>query len=120
MTDSNNQQIGAQQPGQAVPKDQNVVSFMMQLVQEKYGDEIDIEFLNQESDRLYDLFGDNLVSYFEPMLSEEQKLQFDGLVANSAQQDELLDFLIKNIPNLEQQILQVLVDFRNDYLSSPK
>lgn len=103
-----------------MPKDQNVLSFMMQLVQEKYGDEIDIEFLNQESDRLYDMFGNNLVDYFEPMLSEEQKMQFDQLVATSPEQEKLLEFLISNIPNLEQQILQVLVNFRNEYLSSPQ
>lgn len=146
MTDTNNQQntptvpqdlsdsqvpdpMQAQQPmqsqqaspqGPAAPKDQNVVSFMMQLVQEKYGDEVDGNFLTQESDRLYDIFGNSLVDYFEPMLSEDQKSQFDGLVANSAKQEELLEFLVNNIPNLEQQILQVLVDFRNDYLNSPK
>lgn len=101
-----------------MPKDQNVLSFMMQLVQERYGDEIEIEFLNQEADRLYDEFGNNLVNYFEPMLSEEQKLSFDQLVATSPDQEKLLEFLIANIPNLEQQILQVLVDFRASYLSS--
>lgn len=101
-----------------MPKDQNVLSFMMQLVQERYGDEIEIEFLNQEADRLYDEFGNNLVNYFEPMLSEEQKQSFDQLVASSSDQEKLLEFLIANIPNLEQQILQVLVDFRAAYLSS--
>ncbi len=101
-----------------MPKDQNVLSFMMQLVQERYGDEIEIEFLNQEADRLYDEFGNNLVNYFEPMLSEEQKLSFDQLVATSPDQEKLLEFLITNIPNLEQQIMQVLVDFRTSYLNS--
>lgn len=101
-----------------MPKDQNVLSFMMQLVQEKFGDEIEIDFLNQESDRLYDLFGNNLVDYFEPMLSEEQKLQFDQLVATAPEQEKLLEFLINNIPNLEQQILQVLVNFRTEYLNT--
>ncbi len=100
------------------PKDQNVLSFMMQLVQERYGDEMQMDFLNQEAERLYDMFGNNLVNYFEPMLSEDQKQQFDGLVANSVEQEKLLEFLISNIPNLEQQILQVLVDFRTEYLSA--
>ncbi|MEI7578853.1 MAG: hypothetical protein WCJ58_02305 [bacterium] len=99
------------------PKDQNVLSFMMQLVQERYGDEVELDFLNQEADRLYDIFGNNLVGYFEPMLSEEQKKSFDQLVAMKGSQEQLLQFLIEAIPNLEQQILQVLVDFRADYLS---
>ena len=110
---NNPQQVNA-------PKDQNVLSFMMQLRQERYGDEIEIEFLNQESDRLYDLFGNSLVDYFEPMLSEDQKMQFDQLVATSPDQEKLLEFLIANIPNLEQQILQVLIDFRTQYLSATK
>lgn len=101
---------------QAQPKDQNVLSFMMQLVQEKHGDETEIDFLNQESDRLYNMFGDNLVSYFEPMLTEDQKKDFDKLVGTGADQEGLLNFLIQAIPNLEMQILQLLVKFRADYL----
>lgn len=102
-----------------MPKDQNVLAFMMQLVQERYGDDVEIEFLNQESDRLYDDFGNNLVDYFEPMLTEEQKTSFDQLVSSSANQDQLLEFLINNIPNLEQQIIQVLTNFREEYLQAP-
>lgn len=102
-----------------MPKDQNVLAFMMQLVQERYGDDVEIDFLNQESDRLYDDFGNNLVDYFEPMLTEEQKTSFDQLVSSSANQDQLLEFLINNIPNLEQQIIQVLTNFREEYLQAP-
>jgi hypothetical protein len=98
------------------PKDQNVLSFMMQLVQEKHGDEVDIEFLNQEADRLYNEFGNNLVTYFEPMLTEDQKNSFDQLVKNNVDQQELLAFLVESIPNLEQQILQVLINYRLTYL----
>lgn len=108
-------------PNQAsseAPKDQNVLSFMMQLVQEKYGDEIEIDFLNQESNRLYDVFGSRLVSYFEPMMNEEQKGAFDSLVDMQAQQEQLLGFLVEAIPNLEEQILQVLVNFRLEYLEN--
>jgi hypothetical protein len=97
-------------------KDQNVLTFMMSLVQEKYGDDIDMEFLNSESNRLYDIFGDQLVTYFEPMLSEDQKKDFDGLVSQQSNQDQLLNFLIQAIPDLENRILQVLVSFKTEYL----
>ena len=97
-------------------KDQNVLSFMMQLVQEKYGDDVEIGFLNQEAGRLYELFGNNLVQYFEPMLTVEQKTQFDELVKKQTNQDALLSFLIQAIPDLENRIMQVLVAFRNQYL----
>lgn len=98
------------------PKDQNVVSFMMQLIQEKHGDETDLTFLNSESDRLYDLFGDNLVNYFEPQLNEEQKIEFDNMISQNVSQDALMDFLLKSIPDLEAQIMDVLVQFRQEYL----
>ena len=98
------------------PKDQNVLTFMMSLVQEKYGDDVDMDFLTKESNRLYDLFGDQLVTYFEPMLTEQQKKDFDILVSQQSNQDQLLNFLIQAIPDLENKILQVLVSFKTEYL----
>lgn len=98
-------------------KDQNVVSFMMQLIQEKHGDEVDINFLNQEADKLYNQFGDQLVTYFEPQLTPEQRESFDKMVSGGSDQDKMLDFLIDAIPTLEEQIMDVLVKFRADYLA---
>lgn len=100
----------------APSKDQNVLSFMVQLVQERYGDDTEIGFLNQEADRLYDLFGNNLVSYFEPMLNEQQKTQFDQMVKQGNNQEALLAFLVQAIPDLENKIMQILIAFRNAYL----
>lgn len=97
-------------------KDPNVMSFMMQMVQEKHGDNIDSQFLEKESTRLYNEFGDQLVSYFEPMLTEEQKTQFDQLVQQNADQNQLLEFLIGAIDNLEQKIFDTLIRFKNSYM----
>lgn len=97
-------------------KDPNVMTFMMQVVQEKHGDSVDSKFLEDESTRLYEEFGDRLVSYFEPMLTEEQKTQFDALVQQGVDQNQLLEFLIGAIENLEQKILDVLMQFKNEYL----
>ena len=93
------------------------MSFMMQMVQEKHGDAVDSKFLEEESSKLYDEFGDKLVSYFEPMLTEEQKTQFDGLVQQGADQNKLLEFLIGAIENLEQKILDTLMQFKNEYMA---
>ncbi|MCA9385464.1 hypothetical protein KC717_02330 [Candidatus Dojkabacteria bacterium] len=99
-------------------KDQNVLSFMMQLVQQKHGDEVEYDFLQTEANKLYDTFGDNLVDYFEPMLTEEQKKQFDSMIDSNAQQDSILEFLMSAIPELDVKIQQVLINFRDSYLSS--
>lgn len=106
--------------GAQTNKDQNVLSFMVQLVQERYGDDTEMNFLNQEADRLYDIFGNNLVAYFEPMLSDEQKVQFDQMVKQGGDQEKLLSFLVQSIPDLETRIMQVLIAFRNAYLSEPQ
>lgn len=100
------------------PRDPNVLSFMTQLVQEKFGPNATAEFLDQESARLYELFGDKLVGYFEPLLSEDQKTQFDQLVQSGQQQEQLLNFLVTSIPNLEDQILSVLMQFKTDYINN--
>jgi hypothetical protein len=97
-------------------KDPNVMTFMMQMVQEKHGDNVDNNFLQQEADKLYEEFGDRLVNYFEPMLTDEQKGQFDQLVGQGVDQDKLLEFLVGAIENLEQRILEVLMQFKNEYL----
>jgi hypothetical protein len=110
-------QMSQNSTGQVEEKDQNVYSFMMQIVQEKHGDDIDMDILNSEADILYDIFGDVLLQYFEPQLNAEQKQQFDKYVEAGEDQDNLLNFLVEVIPDLEQQIIQVLVKFRTDYLS---
>lgn len=114
MNDSNQQNNMGNPP---VERDQNVYSFMLQLVQEKYGDDTDLAFQNTEAERLYDIFGNNLVSYFEPMLSEQQKVQFDDLYKKGSDNQALLGFLTQAIPDLEMKIMQVLISFRNAYLT---
>ena len=98
-------------------RDPNVMTFMMQIIQEKHGDSVDSKFLQEESERLYDEFGDRLVNYFEPMLSDEQKVQFDQLVAQGVDQNKLLEFLIGAIDDLEQKILDTLNQFKNEYIA---
>ncbi len=101
-------------------RDQNVLSFMMQLVQQKHGDDIDMDFLNSESEKLYDEFGNALVDYFEPLLNDQQKLQFDKLIDQNRGEDQesVLNFLMGAIPNLDQKIQQVLVMYKNKYLQA--
>ncbi|MFW5702635.1 MAG: hypothetical protein ACOCXP_01570 [Candidatus Dojkabacteria bacterium] len=98
-------------------KDQNVYSFMLQLVQEKRGDDLPLQQLNTEADTLYEIFGDNLVTYFEPQLNEQQQEQFSQMVDGGAEDNDLMDYLLENISNLEEQIVAILVQFRQDYLS---
>ncbi len=98
--------------------DPTVFTFMMELVQKKHGNDLDSKFLQEEAMRLYNEFGDKLVEQFEPMLTDEQKSQFDELVRNGADQDKLLEFIIGAIPNIEDRLQDALFRFKDDYMAS--
>lgn len=100
-------------------RDPNVLAFMAQAVKEKYKDQqVTDEFMQTEANRLYDDFGNNLVSHFEPMLTEEQLKQFDELLQNGSTQDQLLQYLMSCIPDLTKKIEDVLVGYKEKYLMS--
>lgn len=99
------------------PKDANVYGFMMQMIQEKHGDDIDADFLNTEAERLYLEFGDGLVDYFEPMLTSDQKREFDGLVEGGADKESILVFLTDSITDLEDKIIDVLMQYKDNYMN---
>ncbi|MEI6462836.1 MAG: hypothetical protein WCO33_04195 [bacterium] len=102
---------------EAIPRDPNVLNFMIQTVQEKNKDATpDPVFVQKEAERLYDEFGEKLVDYFEPMLSKEQVEQFDKLMSEGTSQDQLLAFLMSCIPDLTQQIEKVLIEFKEKYI----
>lgn len=99
-----------------IPRDPNVLNFMIQAVQEKHKEGADPKFVQTEAERLYDEFGEKLVDYFEPMLSKEQIEQFDKLMSEGTSQDQLLAFLMSCIPDLTGQIEKVLIEFKEKYI----
>lgn len=98
-------------------RDPRVLDFMAQAVREKFKDQqLTEEFISTEAARLYDQFGEELVSHFEPMLSKEQVTQFDGMLQAGETQDHLLEFLMGCIPDLTSKIEQVLLSYKDKYL----
>ncbi len=99
------------------PKEDELFSKMMELVQQKHGDDVDPDFLHTEAERLYLEFGDQLANYFEPMLTEEQKQEFDQLAENGMSQDQAIEFLTRSIDDLEGKMLNALFEFQKRYLN---
>lgn len=99
-------------------RDQNVLIFMMQLVQQKYGDDVDSNFLVNESNKLYDEFGEALVDYFSGLMSEEQEKEFGRLSDSGAPNNMVLEFLMREIPELDDKIKKVLSLFKDRYINS--
>lgn len=97
------------------PTSDPVVNFMKQTVIEKYGEEVDKNFLNEETNRIYEDFGDNLFTHFKPMISAEQKVKLDKLLTKTQNQEEVLGFLMESIDNFEQKIIEYLIEYRKAY-----
>lgn len=97
-------------------RDDRVMNFIKQMVQEKYGSSMSEDNLIKEVEMLYEMFTENLVSYFKPYISEEDSNRLDDLLKKTTDKDTVLAFLMESIENFEQKIVQVLVDFRNSYL----
>ena len=110
-------QMSQPAPGPSPDKDQNVYNFLVQIIQEKYGTDIAWEQITPEADRLYDELGDLLVRTFEGELTDEQKEEFNRLAGPGMSPEAQQTYLLQNITNLEQRIQQILIDFRQRYLT---
>lgn len=97
-------------------EDQNILSFITQMIQEKHGDDVSLEFIEVEKGRLYIEFGEYLLKTFEPMLTGMQKQQFSEMVENNSDADQVQGFLFNSIENLEQKIIEALYAFKDNYL----
>ena len=111
--------VNGQMNPAVMQRDPNVMAFMMEAVREKNKDTgVTPEFIQSETERLYDEFGEKLVENFEPMLSDEQIKTFDQVLQNGGTQENLLEFLKGCIPNLEMRIQEFLVTYKTRYLES--
>jgi len=97
-------------------RDNSVMNFIKQMIGEKYGPNMSEDNLSKETEMLYDMFTENIVTYFKPYISEEANSRLDDLLKQSTDKDAILTFLMESIDNFEQKIVQMLVEFRNTYL----
>lgn len=100
-----------------IVRDPQIMEELRELVRFKHGRGSEATFVEQESTRLYDLFSEQLISFFEPMISEEKKAEFDNLSSQpGVNQETLMGFLIETIPDLQNQVLQALHEFEANYI----
>lgn len=62
------------------------------------------------------IFEGTLVRLIEQM-DEPTREQFDALMANDAPEDEVLDFLKRNVPGADAAVAQTIEELRNDILA---
>ena len=101
-------------------KNEAVMNFMRQTVKEKYGEGVELDFLNQEANKIYTEFENSIFDHFKPMLSPDQQVEIDKITNEQADQATLLAFLMQSIKNFEFKIAKFLVDFRKKYQDTPR
>jgi hypothetical protein len=93
-----------------------VRNFMRQAVLKKYGDKSDSNFIDLETTRIYNDFGDSILAHFRPMITSEKKLELDRVIKESNNQEIILAFLMQSIENFEQKIIQYLIEYKDLYI----
>lgn len=100
-------------------RDPAIVAYMSDAVREKNkGKQITEDFVQTEANKLYDDFGENLINTFERMLEKEQIDKFNEMLEGGATQNQLLEYTMGCIPNLEKRIEEVLLTFREKYINA--
>ncbi len=93
-----------------------VINFIKQAVVKKHGDQ-DSNFVNQETQRVYNDFGNNLLEHFSSLLSKEQSTELESLIKKTKSQKVVLGYLMESIDNFEQKIIEYLMGYVENYLA---
>ncbi|MBN1331718.1 hypothetical protein JW978_02405 [Candidatus Dojkabacteria bacterium] len=99
-------------------KDSFIRSFLLQMVQEKHGDEAELEFIEKEVERLsYDL-QEKLVAYFEPQMDSTSRAEFERLLNEGEDMNSTGQFLFGAIADLENKTIEFLDKYKSEYLNT--
>ncbi|MBD3280883.1 hypothetical protein GF389_05165 [Candidatus Dojkabacteria bacterium] len=92
-----------------------LLSYLTQLIQEKHGDDVELEFIETERERLELDIKEKLLNYFEPMLATSAKKEFERMLESETEINVLMQFLFGTIDNLEEKIFEFLDKYKADY-----
>lgn len=107
-----------QKPGDKAMMDQAALaSFIDKIVTERNDPSIKQESLPQVKVVLLKELNDAINTQLINCLSEDDQVALDELLDKNSSDDELNQFFIEKIPNLEVEIASALLTFRNAYLS---
>ena len=96
-------------------QDSYVQSFLTQMVQERYGDDVELEFIETEVERLHMDLGDKLIKHFEPLLDSSSQAEFERLLGADSDMDTVIQFLFGSIDDLQPKIFDFLDKYKTDY-----
>ena len=95
---------------------QAMQDFVNKLVDEKNYEDLDPEVREQIVKDVNERLENTINAKVVAALSDEQITEFEALLDKNASSEEVLAFIGKSIPNGEEFLTQVLVDFKKSYL----
>lgn len=90
--------------------------FIDRLIQEKGLESLEPELLNQVKTDLKDRIEDIINATILEKLTPEKLADFEKLLDSKASDETIQKFCKENIPNLEEVLARVFLDFRQTYL----
>jgi len=95
---------------------QAMQDFVNKLVDEKNYEDLDPEVREQIVKDVNERLENTINAKVVAALSDEQITEFEALLDKNASSEEVQAFIGKSIPNGEEFLTQVLVDFKKSYL----
>ncbi len=96
-------------------EDDQLKQYAAKLVEEKDFKGVDAEVMEQIKRDVYDRLEKRIDAFIMSALPPEKLEQFDKLLENATEK-EIQDFCVTNIPNLDEEVAQQLLQFRQAYL----
>lgn len=106
----------APQNNEALMDEAAILSFIGDLIQEKRDPNITEENLPQVKEMLLQEVNNAINTHLVNLLSEQDQIELDGLLDKDPSDEELNQFFLQKIPNLEIEIAAALLNFRAAYL----
>lgn len=94
-----------------------LLAFVDELIAAKKDPSITQDNLQQVRQTLFNEVNDSINSHLIGLMNEENQIELDKLLDDEVSDDVLNAFFVKTIPQLENEITQALVNFREVYLA---
>ncbi len=93
-----------------------LLSFIDGMIKDKKDPQITEKNIDQTKAVLLKLINEDINRRLVGLLPEEARAELDKLLDKKASDEELNNFFLAKIPNLEAEVAAVLLDFKNSYL----
>lgn len=97
-----------------------LLSFIEDLIKERKDPNITDANIAQVKEVLLKEVNDAINMHLINLLSEKDQIELDDILQRNAPDEELNQFFISKIPNLEAEIASALLNFRTVYLYKPE